>query len=292
MQSAALRAATASDPLTLAEEHAMQQSWRQDADKLTFIVCQPLPTAAETLPADAETIYLQFLTPGVRDGAGDMLGDINLFFSLPPSSRSHSPSPSPSQPLPPLPTPVIITGEINLMIPHLPTRRQGHGRAALLTFLRYIFAHEVEIVSSFLSAQSPHQLQPREPHAQPQTQPQLQAPLLPHHPPPQPPALQRSSISTSQNKAQSAKLILLAKIDKDNKPSIALFEGVGFVRRGGESYFGEVELVFDPETRTGFGGGRGLEEVERLMERVGVLKYTEIRYGDGDGQGEGARAGD
>lgn len=42
MRSPALRAATASEPLSLPEEYAMQAAWRRDCDKLTFIVCMPL----------------------------------------------------------------------------------------------------------------------------------------------------------------------------------------------------------------------------------------------------------
>ena len=38
MQDPAIRAATASEPLTLEEEHEMQGKWRGDGDKLTFIV--------------------------------------------------------------------------------------------------------------------------------------------------------------------------------------------------------------------------------------------------------------
>src|ERR1700712_2269310 len=41
MQSTSLLAATASEPLSLAEEYDMQRSWRNDSDKLTFIICAP-----------------------------------------------------------------------------------------------------------------------------------------------------------------------------------------------------------------------------------------------------------
>merc|ERR1711939_1226447 len=42
MKDEQIQAETASEPLTLEEEYAMQRSWRTDADKLTFIACLPL----------------------------------------------------------------------------------------------------------------------------------------------------------------------------------------------------------------------------------------------------------
>lgn len=38
MKSPEIQKLTASEPLSLAEEYAMQRSWREDDDKLTFII--------------------------------------------------------------------------------------------------------------------------------------------------------------------------------------------------------------------------------------------------------------
>ncbi|ORY97282.1 GNAT domain-domain-containing protein [Syncephalastrum racemosum] len=66
MQSPFLQEMTASEPLTLEEEYAMQESWHQDENKCTFI-----------LLARDET--------GER---GPMIGDVNLFFNDPDEDRS------------------------------------------------------------------------------------------------------------------------------------------------------------------------------------------------------------
>ncbi|KAG0124348.1 GNAT domain-containing protein [Tuber indicum] len=70
MEDEDLRTATASDRLTLPEEYAMQKSWREDGDKLTFIACLP-PLSSSSI---AEMVRAR------RDDAPErMLGDVNLF---------------------------------------------------------------------------------------------------------------------------------------------------------------------------------------------------------------------
>jgi hypothetical protein len=122
-----IQEATASEPLTLEEEYAMQQSWRKDADKLTFIVCRLGEKLEQTTAIEA----------GLDDSSHAMIGDVNLFLSLDEDGTGRQ---------------ALVTGELELMIAERGQQGKGSGRAALLSFLMYVLQHEAAIIRQYWKA--------------------------------------------------------------------------------------------------------------------------------------------
>ncbi|XP_030089299.1 alpha/beta-tubulin-N-acetyltransferase 9 isoform X3 [Serinus canaria] len=97
MQSEELQRLTASEPLSLEQEYEMQRSWRDDADKCTFIVLD-----SERWPGQAEE--------------NSMVGDVNLFLT-----NAEDPT----------------VGEIEIMIAEPSCRGRGFGKEAALLMMAY-----------------------------------------------------------------------------------------------------------------------------------------------------------
>lgn len=266
MQDPDLQAATASEPLSLEEEYAMQRSWRLDSDKLTFIICQPrdetsslssttTPGSSSSSSSDREKETQQEkdhknqITATKDDSPDRMIGDINLFLfpldssSSPSPSPSSSPSPSPSSskaPPPPPPPPKIL-GEIEIMIADKSSQRKGHGKTALRTFLDYILEHWSLIGREFSSSSSSSSLY----------------------------SVSSTSFSAAAAAISPQLAYLRVKVHETNVGSIRLFESVGFQRVSETAnYFGEIEMRWYT-TGDGDGGGHtGGEKARELPYRM------------------------
>ncbi|KAH8258136.1 hypothetical protein KR038_006444 [Drosophila bunnanda] len=101
MSNETLRQLTASEELSLDEEYQMQRSWREDSDKLTFIIL------------DA-AIYAQN-----QDEIAAMVGDTNLFLQPDPEDSDQQ------------------VAEAEIMIAEPTARGKGYGREAMLLMLKY-----------------------------------------------------------------------------------------------------------------------------------------------------------
>ncbi|KAB8304594.1 hypothetical protein EYC80_003972 [Monilinia laxa] len=123
MKDEEIQKATASEPLTLEEEYAMQRSWRTDHDKLTFIICIP--------DSDGEKLASEEVKRGVADAPAKMIGDINLFLSEADEDGEG------------------CIGEIEIMIAEAGARGKGMGRSAVLAFMEYLRRHLEGILAEY-----------------------------------------------------------------------------------------------------------------------------------------------
>lgn len=115
----------------------MQRTWREDADKLTFIACLPLEKGLDAQePGDLGASVVA----GEGDGEERMIGDVNLFLGVAYEEDADG-------------TEMLdrpyLNGEAELMIASLEHRGRGLGRAALLSFFEYVRRHADTIIAQF-----------------------------------------------------------------------------------------------------------------------------------------------
>nr|POE82743.1 n-acetyltransferase 9-like protein [Quercus suber] len=146
MQDPDLQAATASEPLTIDEEYAMQHSWRTDRDKLTFIIC--LPSAQSSEHSSAGGAQGSQMEEGKDNERENMVGDINLFLFE--CDDDDDDGDGDRQRLPAKDMIKNLTvGELELMIARTDLQRRGLGRAALLVFIDYVITNWDMIAREF-----------------------------------------------------------------------------------------------------------------------------------------------
>ena len=243
MQDPALQEATASEPLTLDEEYAMQRSWREDADKLTFIICQPIDPELTRAKPDPRKPFLV----GVDDSPERMIGDVNLFLFEPDENENENENDG-------RPGDRAVIGELELMIARKDLHRKGYGRASLLTLMGYVLFHWPTIYQEYTTGTPP----------------------VPG--PPTPESLSDKPAGTTPPLRPQLKY-LRVKIQQGNVGSIALFEKVGFKRTSSQpNYFGEVELRWKYDS----GFIRRLKDLEWMRcgaWEAGVVPYHEESLG-------------
>lgn len=183
----------------------MQQSWRQDADKLTFIACLPLPSISSSISSGISSTSSdeRRLLSEEDDAPGRMVGDTNLFLRVDDDDDDDGDDDGVSE-QENQSKDVNVIGEIELMIAEKHNQGKGFGRAALLSFIMFITRHEEDILREFLG--------------------------------------EGQKAQNSQSKGNKLKC-LSVKIGKENGRSLALFESLGFEKVTQEpNYFGEFEL--------------------------------------------------
>ncbi|KAL7625679.1 hypothetical protein AAE478_004900 [Parahypoxylon ruwenzoriense] len=255
MEDPAIREATASDRLSLAEEHENQRSWRAAPDKLTFIVCEPLsgpllpplPDASSSSSGQAARVDGETTTgtptvgvmAGVVDTPARMLGDINLFLTPwdGPEEEEEEKEKEKEKEKGEKPS-CYCVAEIDIMIADASRRGKGLGRGAAAAFLRFVRRHLDDVLATY----------------------------------------------TGKGEKKVALRELVAKIHVRNEGSLALFTGLGFRRRGGVNYFGEVMMVLEgfgeDESEEGGEGEEG-EEGEKGEPWKAVVRdagYSELVY--------------
>ncbi|KAG5636728.1 hypothetical protein H0H81_007057 [Sphagnurus paluster] len=217
MQDEELQRLTASEPLKLDEEYEMQQKWRLDEDKLTFIVLARETTSGDRLPLPNDVEALLPRDPLIS--ALPMVGDVNMFL------KGKVPDRSPINIEPESDQEDEFEAEVEVMIAEPAYRRQGLAAEAVQLMLEYATGEpRSHFRASFtLRKDTPPETSTVTPLSGPQ-----QSPLKSTH-------FNRPGLGIPPT-------ALVARIGDSNVPSIRLFEMLGFRITKRVEIFEEVEM--------------------------------------------------
>jgi len=135
MKDPSILEATGSEPLSLEEEYEMQQSWRDDEKKCTFIVLDRDNVDDSSIQDDQEMSVDDF----VASSLSAMAGDVNLFLSdiedeeetddkgdIADVDKTQESSDYPR-----------VQAEIDIMVANTASKRKGIGKKACLLMMQY-----------------------------------------------------------------------------------------------------------------------------------------------------------
>ncbi|KIV94467.1 hypothetical protein, variant [Exophiala mesophila] len=204
MKDAEIQVLTASEPLSLDEEYAMQQTWRTDGDKLTFIVCRRLSDYRSSVTTDLD-VNTRPDDSVIGTGPLVMVGDVNMFVSVDDQDDDDE-GDDPTQEL-------GLVAELEVMIAEKAQRGKGLGKASVRAFLTYVLQHQEPIVTEFFKH-----------HQAGGGREDLEG------------------VTSTTTKPKTIDFFAV-KIGQANYKSIGLFEALGFTKVAPTvNYFGEWEL--------------------------------------------------
>ena len=194
----------------------MQQSWRKDGDKLTFIIATDGDAQEEEVLIGDVNVFLSLSDPECAEEGCDAAAGSESRSLITKSTEAE-----------------VVVGEVEIMIAEETRRGKGNGKVVLAGLLRYLVGCEKQLLSEFgewtFGGQNGGTSSGKEQEIVGK--------------------MERAEWEGDQACAVSRLRLgyLRARIRYENLASRGLFEGMGFLQVGETNYFGEVELRLGAE---------------------------------------------